>query len=114
MLSDGYFCQNQVNLKSFYASKPSKAKKCLFFKTTGSDIIALCLITTLKCKFLIIILSGIGLNLGDSWVQRQTVFQESGEMTAYYVYLQQKWTRELQNSRKTTENVSQKVSYVLI
>ena len=42
MKSDLHFCQNKVNLKPFYASKPSKAEKCLFsLKTTGSDIIAL-------------------------------------------------------------------------
>ena len=37
------FCQNQVNLKSFYAFKPSKAIQSLFSFKTGSDIIIMAL-----------------------------------------------------------------------
>ena len=43
-----------------------------FFKSAGSDIIALAhtALVPLKCKLLIIIPLEIGLNFSDSWVQR--------------------------------------------
>ena len=67
----------------------------------------------IKCKLLIIILSGRGLKFNDSWVQRQKVFKEGVDMTPYYAYEHRNGLENYRITEKQEQKMFYKVSYVL-